>query len=380
MNSIEILRKLIAFDTVSSQSNLALVSWVTDLLDQHDIPYRLTSNDEGTKQNIFAMIGPQVEGGIILSGHTDVVPVTGQVWDSDPFTLTERGSRLYGRGSCDMKGFIAAALVALIKANSEKLSKPLYLALSYDEEIGCLGVPRLINDIVDIVPPLRAVIVGEPTEMRPINQHKGAFRSKISLTGKAGHSSDPSLGVSAIHYAGKVLQGLSEYADTQKANCDPQSALSPNYTVINTGLISGGVAPNIIAQDCEMTLSTRFMPSQTVDMHLGCFKHIVAEVEDRMQKHAPECSANVVVEGSIPAFKPEPDSEAVKLCEELLGPKTLGAVGFGTEAGHFQQAGFPTIVLGPGSINQAHQPNEFIEIDQMKQIDDCLNKLVDLQR
>ncbi|WOD08599.1 acetylornithine deacetylase [Marinomonas sp. GJ51-6] len=347
MNSIEILEKLVSFDTTSSKSNLNLVTWVTALLEEHGISYRLTTNDEGTKQNIFASVGPQVEGGVILSGHTDVVPVTGQAWDSDPFQLTERNSRLYGRGSCDMKGFIAAALVALIKANKESLSKPLYLALSYDEEIGCLGVPRLINDIVDIVPSLRAVIVGEPTEMRPINQHKGAFRSKINLVGKAGHSSDPSLGVSAIHYAGKVLEGLSAYADEQKANPDMSSALKPNYTVINTGLIAGGVAPNIIAQNCEMTLATRFMPSQTVDTHMTCFKHIVAKVEERMKTHASECSANVILENTIPAFRPEPDSDAVKLCEELLDPQTLGAVGFGTEAGHFQNAGFPTIVLDP---------------------------------
>ena len=380
MNSIEILEKLVSFDTTSSKSNLNLVTWVTALLEEHGIPYRLTTNDEGTKQNIFASVGPQVEGGVILSGHTDVVPVTGQAWDSDPFQLTERNSRLYGRGSCDMKGFIAAALVALIKANKESLSKPLYLALSYDEEIGCLGVPRLINDIVDIVPSLRAVIVGEPTEMRPINQHKGAFRSKINLVGKAGHSSDPSLGVSAIHYAGKVLEGLSAYADEQKANPDMSSALKPNYTVINTGLIAGGVAPNIIAQNCEMTLATRFMPSQTVDTHMTCFKHIVANVEERMKTHASECSANVILENTIPAFRPEPDSDAVKLCEELLGPQTLGAVGFGTEAGHFQNAGFPTIVLGPGSIDQAHQANEFIEIEQMKLIDECLNKLIALQK
>jgi acetylornithine deacetylase len=380
MNSIEILKKLVAFDTTSSKSNLNLVTWVTELLKQHDISYRLTTNDEGTKQNIFASVGPQVEGGVILSGHTDVVPVTGQAWDSDPFILTERNNRLYGRGSCDMKGFIAAALVTLIKANTEKLSKPLYLALSYDEEIGCLGVSRLINDIVDIIPSPRAVIIGEPTKMQPINQHKGAFRSKISLVGKAGHSSDPSLGVSAIHYAGKVLQGISVYADKQKNDCDLESPLTPNYTVINTGLISGGVAPNIIAQDCEMTLATRFMPSQTVETHMGCFKHIVADVEKRMKKHSPECSANVVIENTIPAFKPEPDSGAVKLCEELLGPQTVGAVGFGTEAGYFQKAGFSTIVLGPGSIEQAHQANEFIEIEQMKQIDACLKKLIDLQK
>ena len=171
---------------MSSKSNLNLVTWVTQLLDEYSIPYRLTQNVEGTKQNIFARVGPQVAGGVILSGHTDVVPVEGQPWVTDPFELTEKDGRLYGRGTCDMKGFIASALAAMIKLEPKELSKPLYLALSYDEEIGCLGVSHLIKDIVDIVPTVRAVIVGEPTEMRPINQHKGAFRSKISLVGKAG--------------------------------------------------------------------------------------------------------------------------------------------------------------------------------------------------
>lgn len=379
MNSIEILAKLVSFKTVSSDSNLNLVSWVIDLLKEHDITYRLTSNDAGTKQNIFASVGPQVAGGVILSGHTDVVPVVGQEWQTDPFTLTEQDGRLYGRGTCDMKGFVAASLVALIKARTTKLSKPLYLAMSYDEEIGCLGVSRLIDDIVDIVPPIRAVIIGEPTEMQPVNQHKGSFRSKISLIGKAGHSSQPSFGVNSIYYAGKVLQGISEYADEQKAGADPSSPLEPNYTVFNFGLISGGTAPNIIAQNCEITLGTRFMPSQSVEMHMDSFQHIVAAVEKSMQAEAPECSAKVVVENIIPAFKPKKDSEAVKLCEELIGPQQVKAVGFGTEAGHFQQAGFSTLVFGPGSIKQAHQPNEFIEIEQMHKIDACLDKLIELQ-
>ncbi|TCS38806.1 acetylornithine deacetylase [Reinekea marinisedimentorum] len=379
MNSIKLLEKLVSFDTVSSKSNLELVSWVTELLGKHGIEYRLTTNDEGTKQNIFASVGPRVSGGVILSGHTDVVPVVGQEWKSDPFTLTERDGRLYGRGTCDMKGFIASALAALIKASAQPLSKPLYLALSYDEEIGCLGVPRLIDDIADIIPRPRAVIIGEPTEMQPITQHKGSFRSKICLTGKAGHSSQPSLGVSAIHYAGKVLQGLSEYADELKASPYKDSALNPNYTVINTGLISGGTAPNVFAQNCEMTLATRFMPTETVGTHKLKFERIVSDVEKRMQNHAPECSAQVVIENNIPAFKPEENSEAVKICELLVGPRPSGAVGFGTEAGHFQEAGFSTVVFGPGSINQAHQANEFIEIEQMNAIDECLAKLIDLQ-
>lgn len=380
MNSIEMLGKLVAFDTVSSKSNLSLVSWITALLDQHSITYRLTSSDDKTKQNIFARVGPEVAGGVILSGHTDVVPVEGQKWDSDPFKLTEKNGRLYGRGTCDMKGFIAAALTALIKAQAEKLSKPLYLALSYDEEIGCLGVPRLIEDIADIIPPVRAVIVGEPTMMRPINQHKGAFRSKISLIGKAGHSSHPDLGVSAIHYAGKVLQGIAEYAEQQKDNPDPSSLLDPNYTVINTGLISGGTAPNIFAQNCDMTLGTRFMPTQTLDMHQKHFQSIVTDIEKQMKRHASECSATFTVETNIPALRPEANSEAEKLCAILVGPQPSCAASFATEAGYFQQAGFSTLVLGPGSIDQAHQANEFIEADQMKKIDDYLDRLIEFQR
>lgn len=380
MNSTEILARLVAFNTVSSKPNLNLISWVRALLDTHGIPYRLTSNDEGTKQNLFAIVGPPVAGGVILSGHSDVVPVEGQNWTSDPFTLTEREGRLYGRGTCDMKGFVAASLAALVAAKSESLAKPLYLALSYDEEIGCLGVPRLIEDMKSVIAPVRAVIVGEPTEMSPMDQHKGSFRSKVSLVGKAAHSSQPDLGVSAIHYAGKILQGIANYSDLQKANPDSQSTLEPNYTVMNTGLISGGTAANIIAQNCEMTIATRFMPSQTVDMHLQNLQKIITDVAQKMQSHGPDCSADIVVEHIIPSFIAEPNSEAAKLCAELVGAHRPGAVGFGTEAGHFQQAGFSTMVLGPGSIREAHQPNEFIEIEQMAKVKSSLATLIDLQK
>ncbi len=376
MHSTEILARLVGFDTVSSKSNLNLISWVKALLDQHGIPYRITSSDDGQKQNLFASVGPALPGGVILSGHSDVVPVEGQKWSSDPFTLTERDNRLFGRGTCDMKGFVAASLALLLKAKTANLSKPLHLALSYDEEVGCLGVPRLIEDMRSNIAPVGAVIVGEPTEMAPVGQHKGSFRAKISLIGKGAHSSRPDLGVSAIHYAGQVLQGLSEYADILKANPDGTSVLVPNYTTMNTGLIQGGTAPNIFAQNCDMTLGVRFMPEQTVEIHLQKLRAIVADVTKRMQAHAEECRGEVIVEHVIPALRFESHGQAAALCASLGNADELGAVSFGTEAGHFQQAGFSTIILGPGSIQQAHKPDEFIEKDQMVKIDLFLENLL----
>ncbi|MEP1765491.1 MAG: acetylornithine deacetylase [Sulfitobacter sp.] len=376
MNSTEILARLVGFDTVSSKSNLNLIAWVKTLLDQHGIPYRITSSDDAQKQNLFASVGPAAPGGVILSGHSDVVPVEGQKWNSDPFKLTERDNRLYGRGTCDMKGFVAAALAILLQAKAANLAKPIHLALSYDEEVGCLGVPRLIEDMRGHIAPVDVVIVGEPTEMSPVGQHKGSFRAKISLTGKGAHSSRPDLGVSAIHYAGKVLQGLSEYADVMKANPDASSALVPNYTTMNTGLIHGGTAPNIIAQNCDLTLAVRFMPEHTVEMHLQKLREIVANVTGRMQAHAEDCTGEVIVEHAIPALRPEPHGQAAAFCAALGSPRELGAVSFGTEAGHFQQAGFSTIILGPGSIHQAHKPNEFIEKDQMAEVDIFLEKML----
>jgi len=376
MNSTEIMARLVAFDTVSSRSNLHLVDWTRSWLDRHDIPYRLTSNDEGTKQNLFASVGPSVAGGVILSGHSDVVPVEGQDWATDPFTVSHRDGRYYGRGTCDMKGFVAAVLSMLPKANAANLSRPIHLALSYDEEVGCLGVPSMIEDIKDRIPPVQAVIVGEPTGMKPVDQHKGSFRARISVTGKSGHSSQPELGVNAIHHAGRILEGLSRYAETLEARPDTTSTLRPDHTTINIGMIAGGTAPNIIAQNCDMTLGTRFMPTETVEMHLQKMREIVADATREMQKRAAECSGEVIVEHVIPALRPDPHGEAAAFCASLVGQHDFGAVSFGTEAGHFQQAGFSTLILGPGSIRQAHKPDEFIAEDQMQQIDAFLERLV----
>ena len=375
MQSIEILEKLISFPTVSKDSNLDLIEFVEGYLKEHGISSKRVPNKKGTKANLYATIGPMEEGGIILSGHTDVVPVEGQPWDTNPFVLTEKENRLYGRGTCDMKAYAAIALSLI--PEMKNLKKPIHLAFSYDEEIGCLGAPGMIAELKENLPKPRAVIVGEPTEMKVVTAHKGIVALTTTVTGHEAHSSQTHRGVSAVMTASKLIQWLEDRAEKLRQSAPKDSGFEPHFTTIHVGVINGGTALNIISRHCEFCWDIRSIPEDdpqqiVQDFEAFCQNQMVPE----MQKIAPETGIQTRCFADAPALGHEPESEAVRLAKELTTETTTRKVPYAAEAGQFQQAGFPTVICGPGSIDQAHQPNEYIERDQIEQGEVLLKKLI----
>jgi acetylornithine deacetylase len=371
------IRRLVAFDTTSAKSNLALIEFVRDYLAEHGVASELTFDGSGEKANLFATIGPADRGGVILSGHTDVVPVLGQPWSTDPWTLTEKDGRLYGRGTADMKSFLAIALALVPEWRARPLALPIHLALSYDEEVGCLGVPRLIERLPDGALRPRLVVIGEPTELRVVNAHKGCYLYRTTVTGLEAHSSAPQRGVSAVMAAARLIGFIGDLAEERRAaGADPR--FEPPYTTFNVGVVEGGTAFNIIARQCRFIWEFRAVPNEdpaAIEAKLDRF--VATELLPRMREIHP--GANVVTERVVmlPAFAPERDSPAEALARRLTGANESGTVAFGTEAGHFQSAGIPTVVCGPGSIDQAHQPDEFISLDQVAAGERFLRRLAE---
>jgi acetylornithine deacetylase len=364
MDAVTILAKLVSFDTTSSRSNLALVEWVANCLDRHGCCIRLTYDDARTKANLLAMLGPSREGGILLSGHSDVVPVNGQAWLSDPFALSERNGRLYGRGVADMKGFVACCLEQLRNVACGDLEHPIYLALSYDEELGCIGVPRLIADLLANCPIAAAAIVGEPTQMRIGQAHKGTFVMRTRLFGREAHSSDPSAGLSAIEFAARFVQRLCDYASELSLTKTALSCLEPAVTTFNIGQIEGGTALNIVPARCIITWEFRPIPEVDHQAIQERVDALGAELRRCMQQRVPEADIQTEIIAAAPPLRWQPANTAEALVRELAGTDAEGiALSFGSEAGLFQTAGIPTVVCGPGSIDQAHKPNEWLAID-----------------
>jgi acetylornithine deacetylase len=363
----EILETLVRFDTTSRHSNLALIAWVEAYLDQHGVPHRRVLNHDGTKSNLLATIGPAVEGGAVLSGHTDVVPVDGQPWTSDPFAIVEREGRLYGRGTCDMKGFLALALAAVPDLIAANPRKPVHLAFSYDEEIGCLGAPSLIEVINRELPRPAFVVVGEPTDMVAVNGHKGIANFQVTVTGREAHSSQTQQGVSAIMAAVPLLALLTALAERLERDADPTSPFTPKWPTLTIGILHGGTAGNILARECRFMFDLRCPP--TLDP-LVLLADIFAEVkvlDTALKARAPEAGAVIETLSNVPGFAPEPDGAAESFARRLAGDNgPPRAVSFATEAGQFQRGGFSTVLCGPGSISQAHQPDEYVEISQME--------------
>ncbi len=374
----EMIEKLIAFDTTSALSNLALIEFVEDYLESYDIPTRRTMNAEGTKANLFATIGPEIEGGIVLSGHTDVVPVAGQKWDSDPFSVVEQDGKLFGRGTSDMKSFSAAALALVPEFLDRPLKKPVHLALSYDEEVGCLGVRSLIADVAENLPRPAMVIIGEPTSMRIVNGHKGISVYETRITGQAAHSSQPHRGGNAIIAAAMLIDFIRQMAEEKRANADPDSGYEPPYTTFNVGVIEGGTAQNIIAQNCNFQWEHRTLPGDDPAAILARYENYVTEtVLPKLREFAPEAEITTALRSSVPALTPEEDGAAEQLVRLLTGLNASEVVSFATEGGLFQEIGISTVMCGPGSIDQAHQPNEFIELSQVAACESFLKKLAD---
>lgn len=375
-SAIQILEKLIAFDTTSRGSNLAMIEWVEDYLAHWDIPAERVSNEDGNKANLYATIGPMSEGGVILSGHSDVVPIDGQDWDSDPWVLTEKGTNLHGRGTCDMKGFIALALAAVPLFKDGQ--KPVHLAISYDEEIGCLGAPAMIAEIADKLPAPRLAIVGEPTMMKVVNGHKGIAVHEVEIWGHEAHSSLTHMGLSANMVGIELMHMLADLSRELYERGDAENGFNPPHATLTIGQMSGGTAANILARHCKFTFDLRCPPSENADEILQPFRAHIEELNGEMQAAFPGCGAQITQLSNAPPLQPQADKDAENFVRALTGDNAAaGLVAYAAEAGQFQQAGFPTVICGPGSIEQAHQPNEFIAIEQMERGAGFMEKLAE---
>lgn len=365
--SIAMLEKLVAFDTVSRNSNLAFIAFVQELLGERGIESRLVFNEGRTKANLLASLGPMEPGGVVLSGHTDVVPIDGQAWESDPFKVVAKGGRLYGRGTADMKCFLAIALANLDAMKSAPLKAPLHFAFTYDEEVGCLGAPSLIRVLSQELPAPRAVIVGEPTEMKVVSAHKGITTVRTAVTGHESHSSQTHRGVSAVMYAAELIQFLRALGDETAARGPHNALFEPNHSTITVNVIEGGTAINIMAGACVFQWDVRALPEDDPQRYVRRFMdHCAREVLPRMRALAPGCNIESTLRSSTPGLRPESASPAEQLCRMLTGDNETRAVSFAAEAGQFQQQGISTVICGPGSISQAHQPNEYIEVSQVE--------------
>ncbi len=365
--AIELLARLVSFDTTSRLSNLELIEWVEGYLAQLNVPSRRVPNADGTKSNLLATIGPAVEGGVVLSGHTDVVPVDGQPWSTDPFVLTQKDGRLYGRGTCDMKGFLALALAAAPDLAAATLSRPVHLAFSYDEEVGCLGAPDMIEVIARDLPRPALVVVGEPTDMVAVSGHKGIASFRITVSGREAHSSLTHLGVSANMAAIRLMAGLVELSETLEREADPASPFTPRGATLTIGQVNGGTAVNILARECVFIFDLRTPPGMDPMAILAEFFARAAAMDLELKARAPEAGVKVERRSLTPAFAPEVDGVAEAFARRMAGDNGPGrVVPYAAEAGQFQGAGFSTVICGPGSIDQAHQPDEFVEISQMQ--------------
>lgn len=377
--ALEILQTLVGFDTTSRLSNLELVEWVETYLDSHGVAHRRAPNHDGSKSNLLATVGPGVEGGVVLSGHTDVVPVDGQAWITDPFVLTEKADgRIYGRGTCDMKGFLALALAAVQDLAAAGARKPVHLAFSYDEEIGCLGAPDLIRLIEAELPRPALVVVGEPTNMEAVSGHKGISTFTVTVNGKEAHSSQTHLGVSAIMEAIPLLASLKALAAKLEAEADPDSLFAPQHATLTVGLLNGGTAGNILARECQFQFDLRCPPGQDPLKVLEPFYAEVAATDRRLKALYPEAGAKIVQRSGTPPLSPEKDGAAEAFARRLAGDNgPARVVPYAAEAGQFQEAGFSTVICGPGSIDQAHQANEYVERAQMERGGAFMARLID---
>lgn len=368
LSAIDVLERLVAFDTESTKSNLDLVAFVETLLRAHDVPYVVVPNATGDKAAIFATIGPMIDGGIVLSGHTDVVPVTGQTWTGDPFTLRREGSRLYGRGTTDMKGFDAVCLAMIEEFKRASLKKPIHILLSYDEETTCAGPLDTIARFGLDLPRPGAVIVGEPTLMDVADAHKSIATFYTTVRGLEAHSSKPQLGANAIEGAAALVVDLYRFADEMAGGlAGPVDArFDPPTSTLSVGTINGGTARNILARECSFHWEFRGLPGVPQDLALRRLEqHARDVVLPRMRRFAPEASVETIVEVEVPGLCAQNGSAAETLALKLTRSNRTIAVPYATEAGRFQNAGVPTIVCGPGSIDQAHQPDEFVEIAEL---------------
>jgi acetylornithine deacetylase len=379
--AVDLLARLVAFDTTSRRTNLELIAFVEDHLAAMGVGARRVANADGSKANLYATLGPMAAGGVVLSGHTDVVPVDGQPWSSDPFALSERDGRLYGRGTCDMKGFLALALAAGPDLLAAPLQRPVHLAFSYDEEVGCLGAPDLIRAMVAALPRPGLVIVGEPTDMEAVSGHKGVTTHRVTVTGKEAHSSQTHLGVSAIMEAIPLLDALHGLAAELARHGDPASPFHPPHATLTVGVIEGGTAANILARECSFLFDLRTPPGQDPLAILAPFAARCEALDAALKARAPEAGVRLERRSLTPPFAPEPQGAAEAFARRLTGDNgPARAVPYAAEAGQFQAAGFSTVICGPGSIDQAHQADEYVSLSQMQRGAQFMARLVESLR
>ncbi|OYY48814.1 MAG: acetylornithine deacetylase [Polaromonas sp. 24-62-144] len=374
---LTMIERLIAFPTVSRDSNLGLIEWTRDYLAGLGATSRLTYDATGKKANLFATLGEGSRPGLVLSGHTDVVPVEGQAWDTDPFKATVIGDKLYGRGSADMKGYIATALVMAPKFLASKADAPLHFAFSYDEEVGCIGVRGLIKDLADIGLTTAGCIVGEPTLMQPIIAHKGTHRFRCCITGREAHSSYTTQGVNSIEYAARIIVYIRQMADRLQQLETRDYAFTVPFTTMQTGLIRGGLAANIVPKYCEFIFEARTLPGASEHKLFQEVKDYAATLLPEMQRIEPNAAIQLEMMNSAPGMNMQETDEIVKLATALSRNKPNGAVSYGTEGGLFQAAGIPTVICGPGDIEQAHRPNEFVALAQLAQCEAFMQRLLE---
>ena len=377
MTSLDIARTLIGFDTVSRNSNLGMIEWIRDRLAGQGVRSHLSYDDHGSKANLLATIGDRPGPGIALSGHTDVVPVDGQQWSSEPFKPEERDGRLYGRGAVDMKSFIACCLSAVPKMLAAPLTRPVHLAFTYDEEVGCLGAPRLIADARSRGVELAGCIIGEPTGMQVMTGHKGMRVYRCNVLGREMHSSLAPEGVNSIEYAARMIEFVRTLAAELRLNGPHDPCYSVPYPTLQTGLIRGGIANNIVPRDCEFEFDFRYLPDMDVEAAVDRIRRFAREtLEPEMRRIAPEAAISLSLDHEAPGLLTREDDRLTYLGTKLTGNKRIGRVPFATDGGHFHLAGVPTIVVGPGSISQAHKPDEYIELTQIAECDAFVQRLI----
>ena len=375
MTALDLVKTLIAFDTTSRDSNLALIDFAQALLEKSGARCRRSYDATGKKANLFATIGPDGDGGFVLSGHTDVVPVDGQDWSGDPFQPEVRDGKLYGRGACDMKGFVGVALSMAPEIARAKLAKPIHFALSYDEEVGCVGVKGLLDDLkAQSIKPALAII-GEPTLMKIVGAHKGGAKLVTRCCGREHHSSQPEHGANAVMMAGEFISLLDSVWNELRGDADPR--FDPPHSTVQANMVSGGTAVNILAREADVTWEYRCLPDRDANAIVERIKQRAsAEVLPKYQRRAPEAQLETTLHAAYPGLVMDEESPAIRLARELTGANQVEAVAYGTEAGHFQSYGIPAVICGPGSIEQAHRPDEFCEVSELSACEAFLRKVI----
>lgn len=375
-NTIEMIENLVGFDTTSRNSNLELIEFVKGYLEQFGIASELVFDDERRKANLFATIGATDRGGVALSGHTDVVPVDGQNWDTDPYEINHKDDRLYGRGTCDMKSFIAVCLAKVPQIIGENLETPIHFAFSYDEEIGCVGVQTLLRELEQRPNKPRLCVIGEPTGMRVVRAHKGKISKRCTIHGLEAHSGLAHIGVNAVEAAAEIIAFLKKRARQFRDQGPFDREFDPPYTTVHTGTVRGGTALNIVPKLCAFEAEIRHLPNDDPDLVWNQLHDFIdTEILPEMRAVYPQASVVWEVLSTIPALSTS-DENLIQLAQELSDTSGTGCVSFGTEGGLFENIGIPSVVCGPGYIDQAHKPNEFIDIDQVRKCEQFVDNLL----